>query len=449
MNKLQTFCFIALILLMGTTSVCAETVTYTFPDVRKTTVSTNDTNKIILLTFSAKNSSAKPAYVRSELRIYATGYISVSVKDANKRITNIKFTGGGSGNAPKVKDKVASAGTYTSAGGTIEWNGVCQTVTFTNPESANYWGIKKLEITYGDVSAGSADAPCTVTEALQQPAGTVVYVKGVVAAAKRDTIKSGNFTYYHQRYDISADGTTSAVLKTREGKNVNYADFSGPYDIARGDEVSICGMLSLDATGAREIVSPTMTALKVNADSATITSAGWATFVSRRPVDFSASTDLQAYAVKYNAETDVISLTAVNAIPANTAVIVKGAEGVYPLSPATSKNTTVSNELKFFTTRTEVTTDHTIYILAQNSLGECGFHPVIVNTTVAPFKGYLQLSGTPAAKDFYTFNDAITGIRGVRFSAGTDHSRYNLAGQRVNITYKGVVITKGKKFLVK
>lgn len=447
MNKLQTFCFIALILLMGTTSVCAETVTYTFPDVNKTTVSTNDTNKIILLTFSAKESRPKPAYVRSELRIYATGYISVSVKDDKKRITNIKFTCVRP--TPTVKDKVASAGTYTSAGGTIEWNGVCQTVTFTNPESASYWRIKKLEITYGDVSAGSADAPCTVTEALQQPVGTVVYVKGVVAAAKRDTTKSGANRYFHQRYDISADGTTSAVLKTREGKNVNYADFSGPYDIARGDEVSICGMLSLDATGAREIVSPTMTALKVNADSATITSAGWATFVSRRPVDFSASTDLQAYAVKYNAETDVISLTAVNAIPANTAVIVKGAEGVYPLSSATSKITTVSNELKFFTTRTEVTTDHTIYILAQNSLGECGFHPVIVNTTVAPFKGYLQLSGTPAAKDFYTFNDAITGIRGVRSSAGTDHSRYNLAGQRVNITYKGVVITKGKKFLVK
>lgn len=448
MNKLQTFCFIALILLMGTTSVCAETVTYTFPNVNKTTVSKNDTNKIILLTFGAKKSQKQPAYVSSVLSIYATGYIRVSVKDAKKRITNIKFTGVGSGNAPKVKDKVASAGTYTSVGGAIEWNGVCQTVTFTNPESANYWGIKKLEITYGDVSAGSADAPCTVTEALQQPAGTVVYVKGVVAAAKRDTTKSGAFMYFHQRYDISADGTTSAVLKTREGKNVNYADFSGPYDIARGDEVSICGMLSLDATGAKEIVSPTMTALKVNADSATITSAGWATFVSRRPVDFSASTNLQAYAVKYNAETDVISLTAVNAIPANTAVIVRGAEGVYPLS-ATSKITTVSNELKFFTTRTEVTTDHTIYILAQNSLGECGFHPVKVNTTVAPFKGYLQLSGTPAAKNFYTLNDAITGIRGVKSSAGIDHSRYNLAGQRVNITYKGVVITKGKKFLVK
>lgn len=117
MNKLQTFCFIALILLMGTTSVCAETVTYTFPNVSsKTTVSKNDTNKIILLTFGAKKTSGKPAYYRSELRIYATGYISVSVNDAKKRITNIKFTGVGSGNAPKVKDKVANAGTYTSAG---------------------------------------------------------------------------------------------------------------------------------------------------------------------------------------------------------------------------------------------------------------------------------------------------------------------------------------------
>lgn len=117
MNKLQTFCFIALILLMGTTSVCAETVTYTFPNVNKTTVSKNDTNKIILLTFGAKKSQKQPAYVSSVLSIYATGYIRVSVKDAKKRITNIKFTGVGSGNAPKVKDKVASAGTYTSVGG--------------------------------------------------------------------------------------------------------------------------------------------------------------------------------------------------------------------------------------------------------------------------------------------------------------------------------------------
>ena len=64
------------------------------------------------------------------------------------------------------------------------------------------------------------------------------------------------------------------------------------------------------------------------------------------------------------------------------------------------------------------------------------------------YKGYLIISDPSAAKPFYPFAIA-TGIKPTVLRPVQPNVRYNLAGQRVSDSYKGVVIENGKKFVVK
>ena len=58
---------------------------------------------------------------------------------------------------------------------------------------------------------------------------------------------------------------------------------------------------------------------------------------------------------------------------------------------------------------------------------------------------------TPAKISGFTFDDTTTGINGINVNDTFDANApmYNLAGQRVTKSYKGVVIVNGKKMLNK
>ena len=50
----------------------------------------------------------------------------------------------------------------------------------------------------------------------------------------------------------------------------------------------------------------------------------------------------------------------------------------------------------------------------------------------------------------FVLNDNESGINGItNDNTVKNGTRYNLAGQRVNNSYKGIVIENGKKFVVK
>lgn len=88
-------------------------------------------------------------------------------------------------------------------------------------------------------------------------------------------------------------------------------------------------------------------------------------------------------------------------------------------------------------------------MLALNN-GVIGFWPVTVGTTVAAFKGYLDLGSNSSAKTFFALDGTATGVNSIiTDKANTIDVRFNLAGQRVGKDYKGVVIVNGKKMLVK
>ena len=186
------------------------------------------------------------------------------------------------------------------------------------------------------------------------------------------------------------------------------------------------------------------------AETATISAAGYATYVTKGNVDFFGETTLKAYAAKYDATAQKITLTAVTAAPANTPLVLKGAAGDYTLTAATEAPAAVSNnDLKAATAA--VNADGSQWILVQLN-GGVGFAKCTPNTTIAAGKAYLLIPATTTAKSFIGFGeDTTNGIASViSEEASMKNARvYNLAGQQVNKAYKGVVIVNGKKYIQK
>lgn len=178
---------------------------------------------------------------------------------------------------------------------------------------------------------------------------------------------------------------------------------------------------------------------------ATISSAGWATYVSKKAIDFTCS-PVKAFVAKYDAKANTITLNKVKQIPANTPVVLKGNAGSYIFQQISSAKAP-DNDLKFNTKDFVVPEDKTYYGLAMKGKG-CGFYPVEKGETVPAYKSYILISDPSTAKSFYSFSLA-TGIHPTVWRPVQSGIRYNLSGQRVGDSYKGVVIENGRKIVVK
>ncbi len=178
---------------------------------------------------------------------------------------------------------------------------------------------------------------------------------------------------------------------------------------------------------------------------ATISSAGWATYVSKKAIDFTCS-PVKAFVAKYDAKANTITLNNVMQIPANTPVVLKGNAGSYIFQQISSAKAP-DNDLKFNTKDFVVPEDKTYYGLAMKGKG-CGFYPVEKGETVPAYKSYILISDPSTAKSFYSFSLA-TGIHPTVLRPVQSGIRYNLSGQRVGDSYKGVVIENGRKIVVK
>lgn len=281
----------------------------------------------------------------------------------------------------------------------------------------------------------------SVSEALQKDDNTEVTVKGVVASVS--TWKSGN-TYVN--YWISDDGLTTSELEIYRGTGLNGADITSQNDIARGDIVIVKGTVS-SYKGTKQLSQgSTLLSITKPDETAEVSDAGWATYVTKNAVSFPDA--VKAFTVTYNSTDDQITLNSVASVPANTAVVLKGDAGTYTLTKVESADAPASNDLKYSWSDKTIADGDNIYVLAQNN-GVIGFWPVKENTTVAAFKGYLSLGSNSSAKSFFALDDTVTGVSSIKAETKENGVRYNLAGQRVDNNYKGVVIMNGKKFMVK
>lgn len=258
--------------------------------------------------------------------------------------------------------------------------------------------------------------------------------------------------------ELRVYGNTKFSFSVPEGYVITNIDL-GVY----GSMTCDCGNLNSSKwTGYEQTVTFTANKTKnlkkitvkyIAKESVTPTTNGYATFVCSYPVNYREN-GLKAYTIKVDEDNQKVAYTEfTGVVPAGKAVLVCGTEGQkYELTPATEKaDATFATDLKV--SNGNVKSDGTNFYGFTTKDGVSGFVRVAKDVAVPLGKGYLQLTGnTAAAPVFYSINigGGTTGIGQVEVEKATENGAiYNLAGQRVDASYKGVVIKNGKKYVNK
>ena len=144
-------------------------------------------------------------------------------------------------------------------------------------------------------------------------------------------------------------------------------------------------------------------------------------------------------------------------IPAGTGVLLNGNPGTYTFNVSSEAGTPVAdNWLKGSDEKATTEGGERYYMLsldANSTAGSVGFYWGAANGGAFKndaHKAYLCVKdNATGAKTCYRFDGQTTAIDGTRVDKPTaaDGAVYNLAGQRVDRSYKGVVIKNGKKYI--
>lgn len=185
---------------------------------------------------------------------------------------------------------------------------------------------------------------------------------------------------------------------------------------------------------------------KVITESLTTSAGGYATYSADYAVNYS-DLGLTAYTLTVDETNKTVTAKAfTGVVPAGGAVLVKGTPSkAYTLTPATTEgDATFATDLKTGATKA----DGTQYGFTSKS-GTPAFAQVKSGQDIPAKKGYIVLNGASAAKYSICFGDEATGIHTIEAASAANATMYNLAGQRVDKAYKGIVIVNGKKYLNK
>ena len=184
--------------------------------------------------------------------------------------------------------------------------------------------------------------------------------------------------------------------------------------------------------------------LEVEPVAVTVGEGGNAMFSATCAIDFSLTPEVVAYVVT-DVKGNYTELAQVTAVPAGTGVLLKAKAGNYKLAPvpeaeAVQKNLLVAVDEDYTIAASDV---QTIWSLATDDKGQACFTSV-AGTVVEAGSAYLSVASD---KD-YIYLDQATGLRGINAAATLDTKApmYNVAGQKVAASYKGIVIQNGKKF---
>jgi len=178
----------------------------------------------------------------------------------------------------------------------------------------------------------------------------------------------------------------------------------------------------------------------------TVSSAGYATFASAYPVDYSDVDGLTAYTA--STDGDKVSFSAAGKVPAENGVLIKAAAGTYDV-PVVATASAVTNEFVGVTEDTAV--DESIYVLYNGTKGVGFYRTTAASFTVGAYTAYLPADVVTEARAFIWFDEEgeTTGIQNFEGSKMNFEGYYNLNGQKVVNPTKGMYIANGKKVIVK
>lgn len=362
------------------------------------------------------------------------------------------------------------------------------TVAGTYTITAKYDGDDK----YSESSASykiTVTAPYSVAEALDlinnnKIPSTEVYVKGIIS---RVVSSSPHSTFGSLNYYVSDDGTQNNQLYVYSGLKKGGEKFTSASEISVGDVVILKGKLAtygsdktpelnksntlekfLERTEAIDESSKektfaaghnvTVTVKRTFADNA------WNTLVlpfdlTKEQIETAFGTDVKVAA--YNGATEntdktyTLNFNEATTMSANVPVLIYGAKANadgYTFKGVEVKDATptqTSDGFNFVGTYVATTVPTGNYFFnSENKIYKAGDTQTTINGTRATFAPV----GTATAAKALGFNidGTTTSISAITIDKpSADAHLYNLAGQRVNRSYKGIVLRNGKKFIQK
>lgn len=233
-----------------------------------------------------------------------------------------------------------------------------------------------------------------------------------------------------------ATGVYSITLPQSAKKYALTATAEGYEDYVATDSVSALDSQVKDIQLVKRVIT------------VTIPATGWTTFSSKYAIDFSLTAGLKAYIVS-EVEGDHVRLSEVTAVPGYTGVLLQGA-GDYTLTIVDNAEPAVGNYLEN-TADAALTVDAShaghAYVLGEQG-GKTGFVKANDGDEIPQGKAYIDLyiANAPA---FLLLEDP-TAIETI-ITDGLDENApmFNLSGQRVTKSYRGVVLQNGRKFVKK
>lgn len=238
---------------------------------------------------------------------------------------------------------------------------------------------------------------------------------------------------------------------TQNGLSITLRAGDKTIEATRNDIVNVIGFPSVyetKDTRTRQLAIWEQSAIEViKTETLTTSAKGYATYSADYAVNYS-ELGLTAYTITIDEGNKTVTAKAfTGVVPAGKAVLVKGtANTTYTLTPATTEGDATAFATDLQTGATKA--DGTQYGFTSKS-GTPAFAQVVSGQDIPAKKGYIVLNGASAAKYSICFDDEATGIHTIEAASAANAAMYNLAGQRVDKAYKGIVIVNGKKYLNK
>lgn len=296
-------------------------------------------------------------------------------------------------------------------------------------------------LTYGSGVEKTSDGNFYINEDRTWTAGNV---KMVTSGKYRLWEKTNGLRFYGGKLTLSVPYgyiITNVILTGTEAFDVDCGTLNGLKWIGASPSI-----VFTSNNNGKDLTSITVKYTKL--ESLTPAASGYATYAADYAVNYSEQ-DLKAYTVKVATDNSKVSATPfTGVVPAGKAVLVKGTAGQkYTLTPATTAaDETFDTDL--LASDGTVTADGAQHFAFGTKNGVSGFKLVKSGVAIPAKKGYLLISNA-GAKEFFAFEGETTGISTVETAPATDGNVYNMAGQRVSKSYKGLVIVGGKKYLNK
>lgn len=178
-----------------------------------------------------------------------------------------------------------------------------------------------------------------------------------------------------------------------------------------------------------------------------ISSAGYATFCL--PYDATIPEGLTVYTANDNGES--VKLTAIKSgnIAAGEGVVIHGKAGTYTfVATAEDVSSTAGNQMVGVTEETELNASDNAYLLTRDkNTPAIAFRKLATTYTLGANKAYLKLDNGSESRQLISvvWDDNTTGIYDLREKKEeNDGAIYNLAGQKLTRTQKGINIINGK-----